>query len=210
VNKEQPKSHSLRKLLGGELCLDFLNTLDWRGRAEPEERLRTFQDFVRWSQYAGILTKKETQILYRRAEQTPQQAEKALLSARELREILYSIFYSAVDGKKPKQKTLDDFNAYFSRATTCTRIVWTQPGFSWQTADDKDPMDWMINPIIRSAAELLVSPDLVRVRACGDKECGWFFLDTSRNRSRRWCDMRDCGTRAKALRFYQKKKGISG
>jgi predicted RNA-binding Zn ribbon-like protein len=66
-------------------------------------------------------------------------------------------------------------------------------------------LDWILNPLIRSAADLLVSDELKRVKRCGDPACGWLFLDTSRNKSRRWCDMSDCGNRAKASRFYKKK-----
>jgi predicted RNA-binding Zn ribbon-like protein len=48
------------------------------------------------------------------------------------------------------------------------------------------------------------------VRACFSKTCEWFFLDTSKNHHRRWCDMTRCGNRAKVQRFYErKKKGAS-
>jgi predicted RNA-binding Zn ribbon-like protein len=69
-------------------------------------------------------------------------------------------------------------------------------------------MDWVLNPVIRSAADLLVSVDLKKLKFCSDPMCRWLFLDISRNQSRRWCDMKDCGNRAKAKRFYQKKQRI--
>jgi predicted RNA-binding Zn ribbon-like protein len=64
----------------------------------------------------------------------------------------------------------------------------------------------MLAPIVKSAADLLLSDMLDRVKQCEGDPCGWLFLDTSRNRSRRWCSMEDCGNRAKARRFYQRKK----
>src|ERR671930_579256 len=71
-------------------------------------------------------------------------------------------------------------------------------GFAW-VADD------VLAPVVWSAAELLTSGPLERVRECpGDDTCGWLFLDTSRNGSRRWCDMRTCGNRAKARRYYRR------
>jgi predicted RNA-binding Zn ribbon-like protein len=73
-------------------------------------------------------------------------------------------------------------------------------------AGNKAKLDWILCPVIRSAAELLVSEKFRRVKKCADPICGWLFLDISRNRSRRWCDMRDCGNRAKASRYYKKKK----
>jgi len=47
------------------------------------------------------------------------------------------------------------------------------------------------------------------VRACASKTCQWFFLDTSKNHRRRWCDMTKCGNRAKFQRFYSRKKEAS-
>ena len=66
-------------------------------------------------------------------------------------------------------------------------------------------MDLFLDPIIKSAADLLVSPELKRVKQCADDACGWLFMDKSRNNSRRWCSMKDCGNRAKAHRHYLRK-----
>jgi len=61
-------------------------------------------------------------------------------------------------------------------------------------------------PLSRSAAELLTSADLAFIRECQGEDCGWLFLDTSRNRTRRWCDMRDCGNLAKVRRFRRRRR----
>ncbi|HEV2391667.1 MAG TPA: CGNR zinc finger domain-containing protein [Verrucomicrobiae bacterium] len=42
------------------------------------------------------------------------------------------------------------------------------------------------------------------MRLCQGDTCGWLFVDSSKNHSRRWCDMRDCGNRAKARRHRAK------
>jgi predicted RNA-binding Zn ribbon-like protein len=57
--------------------------------------------------------------------------------------------------------------------------------------------------VARSAAELLQSEELGRVRRCDGEDCRWLFLDTSRSRNRRWCDMADCGNTAKVRRYRQ-------
>jgi len=62
-------------------------------------------------------------------------------------------------------------------------------------------------PIAGSAGELLTSDDLGRVRQCGGKTCRWMFVDRSKNRSRRWCDLKVCGNRTKARKLYRRKKG---
>lgn len=56
----------------------------------------------------------------------------------------------------------------------------------------------------RSALQLLAGSDRQRIRICGN--CGWLFIDRSKNRSRIWCDMAVCGNRQKASRHYRRKK----
>jgi len=62
--------------------------------------------------------------------------------------------------------------------------------------------------VVHDAAGLLTSEKLDRVEECADDRCGWLFLDVSRNRSRRWCAMEDCGNRAKARRHYKRKRAV--
>ncbi|PZM16955.1 CGNR zinc finger domain-containing protein [Rhizobium tubonense] len=57
---------------------------------------------------------------------------------------------------------------------------------------------------VRSTLRLLAMPDEDRMKICGN--CGWLFIDRSKNRSRAWCDMAVCGNRAKASRHYRRKK----
>jgi len=67
-----------------------------------------------------------------------------------------------------------------------------------------DALDQVLWPVVRSAAELLTGDELPRVAQCAGELCGWLFLDTTRNRSRRWCDMADCGNLAKVRRFRRR------
>ena len=71
-------------------------------------------------------------------------------------------------------------------------------------------MEAILYRIVKSAADLLVSAELQRLRECADPECGWLFLDFSRNHSRRWCSMESCGNRAKARRFYRRRQQNKG
>jgi len=193
-------------LIGGRLCLDFANTVDWHASENPRENLNTFNDLIIWSEHVGILTRREANRLTLMAAKSPSKAEVVLQRAVEFREMIYRIFSSVTAGKAPKKEDLSKFNENLSKAMVRSRIVKTKAGFSCDTSGDKDSLDWMLNPVIRSAADLLVSGELKRVKRCVDPQCGWLFLDVSRNKSRRWCDMKDCGNRAKASRFYKRKK----
>jgi len=194
------------KLLGGRLCLDFVNTLDWRGADRPQEFLNTFYDLVIWSRHAGITTAEETRRLSLLADQTDSNADKVLKRAVRLRETIYRLFSAAIAGHDPDKKDLDFFNQNLSLSMKASKITRTVDGYRWDNIGNKTQLDWILNPIIRSAADILVSDEIKKVKACADPACGWLFIDISRNRSRRWCDMQDCGNRAKATRFYKKKQ----
>jgi predicted RNA-binding Zn ribbon-like protein len=195
-------------LLGGRPCLDFVNTLDWRGADHPVEFLHTYQDLVAWSRHAGTISNKEASIISQHSKKQPSKQIKVLAKAIELRETIYRIFSSLSDGKPAATKDLAAFNKFLSRTMKNSQIVRTKDGYNWDSRGEMAKLDWILNPLIRSAADLLVSDELKRVKKCGDPVCGWLFLDTSRNKRRRWCDMRDCGNRAKAKRFYKKKRPL--
>ena len=194
------------KLLGGRLCLDFVNTLDWRGTGTPVEFLNTYPDLVAWSRHVGICTPAETRLLSEAGSNRQAEARQACKQAVGLRETIYRIFSAISQKKNPDPRDLSDFNKYLSESMKASQIVRTKSGYSWDTTGDKTRLGWVLNPVIRSAADVLISHDIQNIKACADPACGWLFLDSSRNKRRRWCDMQDCGNRAKASRFYKKKQ----
>jgi len=194
------------KLLGGRLCLDFVNTVDWRGTEKPKEFLNAYRDLIIWSRHVGLITNREAHLLIQKADKRPSQAESVLARAIELREIIYRLFSSVTEGISIPKKDITAFNKYLSSTMRQSRIIETKNGLAWDSDGNKNKLEWILNPIIRSTADLLVSGNLKRVKRCADSFCGWLFLDVSRNKSRRWCDMKDCGNRAKASRFYKRKQ----
>lgn len=192
------------KFTGGRLCLDFANTRSGR-RADPTERLLTYRDLGAWGRQADVLNDEEGRRLTRIAAEHPREAARTLSEAVTLREALYGIFSSVIDGSTAGEADLAIFNAALSRALDHLRVVARPRGFTWTWAAG-DRLDRMLWPVLRSAADLLVSDGVHKVRRCAAESCDWLFLDASRNHSRRWCDMRDCGNRAKARRYYARKK----
>ena len=195
------------KLLGGRLCLDFINTIDWRGTDSAVEFINTYQDLIVWGRHVGMCSHKDSRHLKMQAERSIADARKVQRRAFTLRETLYRIFSNISRNKNPLKKDLVDFNHYLSGSMLDSQIIRTKNGYTWDTNGDKSRLDWILNPVIRSAAEVLVSDELQNIKSCADPACGWLFLDISRNKRRRWCDMQDCGNRAKASRFYRKKQG---
>jgi predicted RNA-binding Zn ribbon-like protein len=90
-------------------------------------------------------------------------------------------------------------------------VLPTQPGFAWTWPDEEElDLARLLWPVARSAAELLTSPDRQLVRECLGDNCGWLFLDTSKNHRRTWCSMQGCGNRAKARRHYARRTTSPG
>jgi predicted RNA-binding Zn ribbon-like protein len=190
-----------------KICLDFANTAQWHASENPQEHLNSYRDLVVWGQKEGVLSAADAQKLIEKAANNRIASEKALKRAIEIREAIYRIFSAVAAGHIAEDGDLSILNRNFAETMARSRIIPTKNGFTWDINGNKDELDWMLKPIVRSAAELLTSDELTRVKECADdKGCGWLFLDQSRNRSRRWCDMKDCGNRAKAKRFYERKQ----
>ncbi len=121
------------------------------------------------------------------------------------REALYRIFKALIDARKPDSADLEILNRELAEARTHERLA-VRAGRLAVVYDDAESPEHLLRVIARDAAELLTSEQLSRVRQCGGESCGWLFLDTSRNRSRQWCDMRDCGNLAKVRRFRERRR----
>jgi predicted RNA-binding Zn ribbon-like protein len=207
MDKPVSKAASLN-LVGGRISLDFVNTADWHGSEEPVEYLTAYEELLKWGNHAGLLSGSELEALLRESESRPLEAEKVHKEALELREALLRIFYAVNRLEQPSRPDLDIFNAALSQtmAHLNLSLATKQGTFTWSWQETVHALDRMLWPVIKDAADLLTSPQLGRVSRCADDKCGWLFLDTSRNRSRRWCDMKDCGNRAKVRRHYHKSR----
>ena len=198
----------LFELTGGALCLDFANTVDNRP-AQPRELLNTYDDLVSWAEQAGVLEPKLAPALRAEAIRRPDAAAAALNGARALREAVHGVLKAAARGAAAPADSLGMLEAAVAPSLARRRLVQTATGFEWKWTYDDAALDGLLAPVVESAAALLTSHDLARVRECEADTCGWLFLDRSRNRSRRWCDMSVCGNRAKVRRHYQRTHGKS-
>ena len=193
-------------LWGGELCLDFANTVDPRHGERRREYLRDYDDLVAWALHSGAIESVHAEKLRREAARRPREAERVHREAIALREALYALFAAAASGTPAPREALGAFHLALARSLAMGRIVPDENGFRWAWADDKEALDRVLWPVVRSAADLLTSERLARVRECpgADGNCGWLFVDTTKNARRRWCSMEACGNRAKARRHYQR------
>jgi predicted RNA-binding Zn ribbon-like protein len=196
------------KFVGGSLCLDFINTVGGRGDSNVVlgDKLTSFHDLLEWSKLADATNRTEFGELKRQAATHPEDAEATLERAVRLREGLYRIFKSSLKGHRPHPADLDILSGELRVARARQRLTQTGRAFNWTFEDNQPALDRILWPVSLSAANVLTSRDLSRLRQCGGNQCGWLFLDTSRNRSRQWCDMKDCGNRAKVRRFRKRQQ----
>ena len=196
------------KLIGGWLCLDFVNTVDWRNSDHPHEWFTKYSDLVSWSRHAGILTGNEARDLLQKADMHPEDAKAVLDRAIILRETFYRVFSAISTHHSSSASDITILNMELSKAMAQMQLMPTADRSSWTFGFKDNALDRMLWPVVRSAADLLTSNKLSKINKCSEKDCGWLFLDMSRNRSRRWCDMKDCGNRAKARRHYQRERSL--
>jgi predicted RNA-binding Zn ribbon-like protein len=191
-----------------ELCLDFANTLDWHASDRPQETLHRYEDFLEWIRAQGVISGERIEGLARRARREPQVAAAVYRRVIALREAIYRIFVARIAGRVPALNDASLLNEELQRALPHYRVEFASDGPRWCFAADGAELDAPVWPIVQSAAELVLSEDLRdRVGQCADPEgCGWLFLDLSKNRSRRWCSIQDCGNRAKQRRLHARLK----
>ena len=198
------KSEQVSKFqfIGGDLSLDFTNTLGNYASADANEYLQSYADLIEWGRQAGIFNASEIQNLTHLSQQGNKPAELVLKRSHDLRMNLHQIFSAVAENQKPREADLADLNKELQNAMREAQILIKNDEVVWDWPDA--PLDAVLRHVARAAAELLTSDKLVRLRLCSDEICGWLFLDTSKNRSRRWCTMGDCGNRNKSRRFRAK------
>jgi predicted RNA-binding Zn ribbon-like protein len=186
------------ELVAGRPVLDLVNTLDWRFRESgPEDLLNSYDDLLGFAEQSGLLSQRIARSL-RRAEAAI--AARALQQAKDLRECTAQIFYALLDDLEPPVEAVLKLDRHLHTAEANRSLRWTSSRirFLWPSEDDPRLPLWMLT---QSAVDLITSAAALSVRACAAPDCRWLFLDTSRNHTRRWCDMKICGNRMKVRRF---------
>jgi predicted RNA-binding Zn ribbon-like protein len=189
------------RLIGGRVCLDFVNTVGGRNALVLGDKLGDYSNLVKWSRHADIITGTEARRLIQEGKQSPIEAETVFRRALALREALYRICKAIIAGRAPRSGDLETVNDELLVARSHERLTHAEDRFTWEWVGGEVALDRMLWSIAHSGGELLTTGDLSRLRACGGEECGWLFEDTSRNRSRQWCHMQECGNLAKVRRF---------
>ena len=190
---------------GGWLCLDFANTIYNRKSRISEDYLSSYHSILTWTRKVNCLEDDEIGVLSRLAKMNPGMAEAGQIEIQMARESLFMIFQSITKGLKPAGSEISQFNRNLSQSMSMLRLRMNEnytAKWTWEPGDSSLLLP--LFPIYKSAYDLLTSNFLQKVKEC--PSCSWLFLDSTKNRSRKWCDMQSCGSSAKARRYYLRKK----
>ncbi len=192
------------KRVGGSLALDFANSVDWRLSEAPHDWLSTYDDLIAWARASGGLTAAQKTALGKLARKEPKKAAKVFSQAIELREAIDRLARTIARNAKPGKGDLAILNKALAKCPARNKVDYGRGSYGWSLPEtDLSTPLWHL---AWSAADLFAGQDRERVKVCAGEDCGWLFVDRSRNIARRWCSMSDCGNRDKARRFYARHK----
>jgi predicted RNA-binding Zn ribbon-like protein len=192
-------------LKSGHPVLEFTNTVSNHASEHPGEKLLNCEDLFAWMGKVGLMRAAQVELLKRKAATQPDESAGIFTKSLELREAVYRIFVAKTKAKAPADRDLMILNSVLAPLTSDAQIVYRSGGFEWGWNFDENALEAPLWILALSAVDLLTSENLKLVGQCADEEgCGWLFVDTSKNHSRRWCDINDCGNRAKQRRYQQR------
>lgn len=180
--------------------MGFVNTLTGRGTAAPTEKLVSYEALLDWVKTTGVISAPVAAELRRTADAHPSEAGRVLGGARALRETLHALFSAVAQGRTPAGAVLAELAGHLGAGYAQARLVFQDGALQWAPGPVAGLAD-VTHELARAAARLVASSTLARVRACAADDCRWWFVDETKNHSRRWCEMKTCGNRAKLRRY---------
>lgn len=194
-------------LIGGELAFDFANTSSGRGWPNPQEHLRSAQHVVAWAQHAKVMGPADAQWLEEKVAGDATLARLLLERALDLRETIHTIAVEIAAGRPAPEPQTDRLAKEHAACVACAKLAPEGGRYVWSWTPHEAAIEAVLGPIALSALATLTQADLTRVKRCEGEKCGWLFLDTTKNKSRRWCEMEICGNRAKQKRLSARTRG---
>jgi predicted RNA-binding Zn ribbon-like protein len=192
-------------LVGGDVVLDFVNTMTGRN-GHPREWIAHYAGLVNWAAFVGLLTQQACERLTKRSLRFPSQAKSALLLARDLRELLFTVLTQVIAHRKASEDVLTRLHAHWYRSVGAHALQSVDGHLQPMLSSSSIALDSITDALAIRAVQLLLRLPTSRVHMCSGPNCAWLFIDSSKAGRRRWCDMATCGNDAKAKRFYLGRK----
>lgn len=193
-------------LIAGHPGLDFLNTVKYRGRDDPEDALETFCDAVDWAFVAEVVDEGEASTLHSLSPTHATSARKCIKQICRFREDLRCLFAGP-------EWTNETFATAAIRVENMLercrpKALINRYSGTLETHIDIEGLDDLLLRIADVTRTLLVQRNTLRLRCCDGDDCDWLYIDQSKAGRRRWCDTRTCGNAARVRRFRKSGKAI--
>jgi predicted RNA-binding Zn ribbon-like protein len=186
------------------LWLDFVNTEPAYAGARVD-LLGGFADLARWFRAAGVLSADAARLALARWDESAE-GRAVLREAVRLRAALRAGAERLAAGRPVGRGMVAEVNRVLAFRPSYPRLVRAGKGYASRLEPfSKSPLHMLV-PVAESAAWLLEHGDGSLVRRCEGARCVLLFYDTTRNKSRRWCSMEGCGSRAKAAAYYRRSR----
>jgi len=185
------------------LCINFVNTVSWRGKPKPNEHLTNIESWLDWAKEEGLASVEAIEEL---ASRGVEESEAAFERAIQFREALYNFLKAFGSSEDPGAKDRLLVQEVLARAMGRLKLSESKGGWAFELNPGSADWEALLCPCALSAAQLVAGPWSSRLRVCSRDECLWLFMDNTKNRSRKWCDMTTCGNVVKARRSYARKK----
>ena len=202
---KQPSHNLSFDLTAGCLCLDFANTVDKRLSSNPEDKLSGYEELVTFGIQTGVFSHFESRKLLREGRQDKSQATRLFRQAVDLREMVFRMLAAVAAGREVSEADAGTLNNALKKLNAGSLVVPGPGQVAWRWVEKSTGVDRLLGRIVRSAVEVLTSDDIERVKRCAAEKCCWLFMDRSRSRNRRWCEMRTCGSQHKSKAYYKRK-----
>jgi predicted RNA-binding Zn ribbon-like protein len=191
--------------IAGPVSLDFANTASWTEDGSlTRERIGSYASAADWALAAKAISDEVAEGLRNLAQDNERDAEQALGRLRRFRQDMVDIVVAVTAGTKADPEAEDDLARWFRDAQANASLRLIDGRFSFDVAKTASSLDLILWILAQDALRVLTTANLGRLRRCEKDHCWWFFLDTSKNGRRRWCDMSACGNVTKARRHYAK------
>ena len=192
-----------QRIVGGNPALDLLNTQSGPAGEPPEDDvLNDYRDVLAWASHVGVLSAAEARSLGRQARLRPADANAAFRRVVETRAYLHDLFEALAHERPPAQADLLRLQRDAADALAHGRIAPALGEYRWSWTEPED-LGRPLWPIVHAALTLLTDGPRDRVKGCSS--CRFLFIDESKNRSRRWCSMEDCGAEDKMRNYVARR-----
>lgn len=196
---------ALSAQVGGDLALDLANTIDFRGTAKAVDHIASLEGVLAWSVKAGVIDLDAAELFGLEASKNQSVTDRLVTDISHLRDAIFHVGSAVADGTEPPEEHLKILHNCAHAALGAARL---HPGAGRKATINFEGGDCyaaIIGPVAWAALQLFTSDRIDRLKQCPPDDCRWLFLDQTKNKSRRWCEMATCGNRAKARKHRKVK-----